>query len=314
MRCLVTGASGHLGSFLVRRLLREGHEVLALVRPESHLWRLAEVLGQTELIRGDLSHPDSLQPLLLERAPEVVFHLAWQGVSKENREDPHQIYTNVQGSLRLFEILSSAGMRTWVGMGSQAEYGPYPGAIREDFPTKPITAYGAAKLALGLLTQKLCEVSKVRYVWFRLFAAYGPEDSELHLIPTVIRELLAGKVPRLTEGEQKWDYLYVDDAIEALYRVAFHSQENGTYNLGSGNVHTIREIVEKIRKRIDPTLKLGFGEIPYRTDELMRLQADISHLQKITNWLPKVELEEGLKRTLEWYQTHPSHENLRLHR
>jgi nucleoside-diphosphate-sugar epimerase len=235
-------------------------------------------------------------------APEVVFHLAWYGVTSEYRNDPNQINYNLIGSLRLLQAAQQSGCNCWVGMGSQAEYGPYDVALREDLPTWPRTAYGVTKLCVGLLSRQLCEMAGVRYIWIRLLASYGPKDDVRHLIPTVIMKLLAGEKPALTLGKQRWDYLYVEDAAEAIYQVALNPQAQGVFNLGSGEAYTIRSIVERTRDIIDPRLKLGFGEVPYRPDQIMHLQADISKLQSATGWKPKIGIDDGLRRTVEWYR------------
>jgi nucleoside-diphosphate-sugar epimerase len=297
MRCLVTGASGHLGSYLVRRLLRDGHEVTGLVRRESDLWRLEDVPSRLQLIYGDLAAVDLMSGEIKAAAPDVVFHLAWFGVASPYRDDPRQVDCNLMGTVRLLRRAQEAGCRCWVGLGSQAEYGVCTGILHEDVPTHPVTLYGAVKLSAGLLTRQLCRLGGTRYVWLRLLATYGPKDDERHLIPSVIRQLLAGQRPSLTSGEQRWDYLYVEDGAEALYQAAFTPQVEGVFNLGSGEAHRVRDIVEQIRDMIDPSLPLGFGELP---DQPLQLQADIARLKQATGWVPRVTLADGLRRTVEW--------------
>src|SRR4051812_8952640 len=274
MRTLVTGASGHLGSYLVRRLLDEGFEVVALARDESDLWRLSDVLERVELIRADLSNIKRAAPAILEAKPEAVFHLAWQGITGGFKNDPAQLTSNVKGSLELFEMARASACKLWVGMGSQAEYGKHDSLLTEETPVNPETAYGVGKLCVGLLTKKLCELANMRYVWLRLLATYGPKDDEKHLIPSVICSLLRGLHLSLTSGEQSWDYLYVEDAAEAIFRVAVTEEARGIFNLSSGKIQTVREITERIRNLIDPSANLGFGEIPTAPDQIMHLQAD----------------------------------------
>ena len=121
------------------------------------------------------------------------------------------------------------------------------------------------------------------------------------MLPSVILALLRGEKPALTLGEQRWDYLYVEDAVDAIWRAATTSSAQGVFNLGSGEAHTIKSIVERVRDLIDHNLPLGFGEVPYRPDQIMHLQADISRLKQVAGWSPQVSLDEGLRRTVDWF-------------
>lgn len=301
MRCLVTGATGHIGSHLVRYLLEQSVEVAALVRPTtSNLWRIKDMLPHLHVITGDLTAIDEAAPAIRDLAPDTVFHLGWYGVGNRYRDDPAQITQNLHGSLKLLELAHEVSCKRWIGLGSQAEYGPLNRVLTEDLPTHPATTYGVAKLCLGLLSEKLCEAYGIGFTWLRFTAAYGPMDDRDHMIPELILKLLQGEKPSLTLGEQCWDYLYVEDAVDAIWRAAISPEAKGIFNLGSGEAHSIRSIVEQIRDLIDPNLPLGFGEVPYRPDQIMHLQADISRLKQATGWAPQVRLDEGLRQTIEW--------------
>jgi nucleoside-diphosphate-sugar epimerase len=300
-RCLVTGATGHLGSYVTSRLVEAGARTTVLVRQESDLWRLWEILDEIEVARADLSEPATLDEALASAAPEYVFHLGWGGVTGE-REDPEQVTGNVTGSLALLRAAAETGCECFVGLGSQAEYGPSDGILTEDLPARPVTAYGVGKLCAGMLTGRLAAMLGVRHVWLRLLATYGPKDDGRRMIPTVVERLLRGEVPALTEGLQRWDYLYVEDAAEAICQSAVGAP-TGVYNLASGEARAVREVVEKIRDLVDPALSLGFGEVPYSPGQVMRLEANISKLRRATGWEPGVGLGEGLRRTIEWHRS-----------
>ena len=303
MRCLVTGVTGHIGSHLVRYLLEQGVEVAALVRPTTgNLWRIKEMFPRLHVINGDLTAIDEAATAIRDFAPDTVFHLGWHGVSSRHRSDPAQVTQNVYGSLKLLELAHGVDCKRWIGLGSQAEYGTSNSELTENMPTHPQTTYGVAKLCVGLLSQKLCEAYGIGFTWLRLTAAYGPMDDRDHMIPQVILTLLRGDKPSLTLGEQRWDYLYSEDVARVIWQAATTPEGQGIFNLGSGEAHSVRSIVERIRDLIDPALPLGFGEVPYRPDQIMHLQADISRLQKVTGWSPQVSLDEGLRQTVDWYR------------
>jgi nucleoside-diphosphate-sugar epimerase len=300
----VTGSTGFIGSYLIRLLLNQDYQVGVLVRPTSNLWRIQGIQNRLHLIPGDLAMVEQAAPAIIKLAPEVVFHLGWYGVGNRYRDNPSQVSQNLYGSLKLLQIAHEAGCQCWVGLGSQAEYGRYEGKMAEDLPTRPETIYGSVKLCVGLLSQKLCEVYGIRFVWLRLLATYGPQDDPENIIPYVILSLLRSQKPALTSGEQKWDYLYVEDAVRAIWEVYNSSSAKGIFNLASGKSLPIRSIVEHIRNLINPDLPLGFGEVPYSHNQIMILEADISRLQRATGWAPQVPFDDGIRMTINWYRNY----------
>ncbi|MDX2017003.1 MAG: NAD(P)-dependent oxidoreductase [Planctomycetota bacterium] len=302
MRVLVTGATGFIGSALARELVATGHEVAALVRPSSkRFWRLAPVRDRLRLIEGDLASPPEAE--IRSFAPEGVAHLAWAGVANRDRNDPAQVRNIAQASA-LFSLVADAGCSVFVGLGSQAEYGPCSGAISPNAPTRPTTLYGTCKLAAGQILAQLAthHPRAPRTAWLRLFSSYGPGDETYWMIPGLILQLLRREVPPLTLGEQRWDYIHVDDAARAIAAVLVAPRASGVFNLGSGSAPRLRETIETVRDMIDPSLALGFGQVPYRPDQVMHLEADISRLRDLAGWSPRTPLREGLRQTVEWYR------------
>jgi UDP-glucose 4-epimerase len=297
VRVLVTGASGHIGSFAARRLLADGHELLAGVRASSDLWRLEDIADALTLVPFDLAtlaaHPSALADL----HPDVVVHAAWSGISASSRDDPAHVAANVGGTLELVRRAGEAGVRAFVGLGSQAEYGPRDEPLREDMSPQPVSLYGAAKLATAELTRELCAAYGMRFVWLRLTAAYGPMDDRAHLLPSVIQDLLAARRPTVSLGTQEWDYLYVEDVAEAIRAVVVTDSASGILNLSALHAWTVRALVEEVRDLIDPGLQVGFGE---RGGAGGSVRSDPSRLRELTGWAPKVALADGLRATVEW--------------
>jgi len=301
MRTLITGATGFLGSYLAERLVRASAKVAVLVRPQSDPWRIRDILSEMTCIVGDLDHVRRLRAEIAAFAPEVVFHLAWAGVGGASRNEPFQVDRNLASTVNLAGLAKEIGCRAFVGLGSQAEYGPCQEAIREETPTHPTTLYGAAKLSAYHLCRVMLAASHVRFAWVRLFSCYGPKDNPEWMLPGLIRTLAEGGRPALTGGEQRWDYIYVADAARAVQLVGECERAEGVLNLGSGQPHVLRSIIEEVRDLMDPSLHLGFGEIPYRPDQVMHLEADISKLRHATNWSPETGLTQGLTETVRWF-------------
>jgi len=301
MHVLVTGATGFLGAYLLRRLSGEDVTVAILVRPQSDRWRIQDLCKNLVEIVGDLRYPQDIVKDIKAFGPDTVIHLAWFGVLNPYRNDLSQL-DNISYSISLLRVVYEAGCKTWIGLGSQAEYGPLNMRITENSPTRPSTLYGAAKLCTCLMSKYLCGHLDLRFVWLRLFSAYGPMDDPGWMIPSLILTLLRGERPALTEGAQRWDYLYVTDVVDAIFLSMITPNASGVFNLGSGKTYTVRSIAEQIRDLIDPELPLGFGEVPYRPDQVMHLEAEISRLRQATGWTPRINLQEGLRRTVEWFK------------
>ena len=302
MRVLLTGASGFVGSHLLARFLRTGeHAVAVVLRPGPPPRRIGHLLDRVEVIAGDLARPEALAEPTGRFAPELVVHAAWAGPNTKNRNNA-QHADHVSHTIELTKLAHAAGARHFVGIGSQAEYGAAAVRADEEQPAQPVTLYGTAKLCAGLLAGKLCAGFGMRFAWLRLFAAYGPDEDPAWLIPSLCRALLAGQRPATTRGEQLWDYLYVEDAAEAIHRVAVLPSAVGIFNLGSGRVRSVREIVEGVRDLINPHASVGFGELPYGPDQVMHMQAKIDRLRQATGWEPETDLATGLRRTVDWFR------------
>ena len=299
MRVFVTGAGGFIGSRVVSQLQKDGHDVAVLSRPTSNLSRLE---ASRNLVRIPVTHSgleltDQEIAPLKQFSPDAFIHLAWAGVGNGARNDSSQL-ENIGMTRAMVELAARLGAQHFVGLGSQAEYGPCEGAIAENQGLEPTTLYGAAKASAFLVAGALCKLKEVEFSWIRVFSTYGPGDEPYWMVQQVARDLLAGETPKLTRGSQKWDYLYVDDAAKAIALVATNCEGVGAVNLGSGTAVTIREIVEVIRDKVNPSIPLVFGQVPFRPDQVMHLEADISKLSTAIKWQPEVSLTKGLENTV----------------
>lgn len=304
MKLLVTGASGFLGARVVELACEQGGHIYALTRsPQSPRMERLKASGAT-LLHADLADSARIQAILSDIQPTHLCHLAWAGVANKQRNDLGQVMDNIGPWLNLLQAAAKNGCRHVVALGSQAEYGPKPQAVQETDTAKPTTLYGAAKLAALEIAQRFCLQHHLRFAWLRLFSLYGPDDNSGWFIPDLIVKLLAQQRPPLTPGTQKWDYLYIDDAARGVLAALHQPDAQGIFNLGSGQPVAIRDVAEMLRGIINPKLELGFGEVAFRPDQVMHMQADISRLQNATGWLPQVGLQEGLTHTVNWYKQH----------
>lgn len=300
-RLLLTGATGFVGAATLRAALAAGHEVAVLLRPGRPAGRIAPYTGLFSRFDADLRNGDAVSAALSSYRPDAVIHAAWSGVANTVRNDPSQISDNIAASCGLVTAAADGGCRSFIAFGSQGEYGPLDKAIAEDELPRPTTLYGASKLAAFHLSAQLAAQRGLRFAWLRLFSTYGPDDNEGWLIPLLIRDMLAGRRPRVTLGTQKWDWLYIDDVAAAVMAV-LESEASGVFNLGSGRPVAVRRAIELIRDFAAPDMQLVFGEVPFRPDQVMHMQADNARLRAATGWAPRMAFEDGIAHTVAWYR------------
>ena len=300
MRILVTGASGFVGSHVVRKLVADGHEVTALARPASSFWRLEDLDGSFRVVRWDTSQADGVLSSLGDWKPEACVHLAWYAVPGEYLHSTENTASLVL-SLRLLEELAAAGCGRVVMTGTCFEYDTDAGYLREDGPKRPATIYAAAKLAAGQVGTLMAAKLGIGFAWARLFYLYGPFEDERRLVPAVIRALLAGREFPATSGTQVRDYLHVEDVAAALSALAVQPV-TGTYNVCSGDPITIAEVISQLARIAQRPDLIRLGSLPQRAWEPRFICGDNSRLREATGWTPRYTLPAGLASAVAWWK------------
>ncbi len=292
---VIHGATSFIGKHLIKRLLSEKIPLVVISRKSSDLTYL-----QNKPLIKIFRYKDSVDEIDtadMQVNKPVFFEFAWKGVFGTERNDDTQLSVNVpliKDSIRLAHKLNSSH---WIGIGSQAEYGNLDKRISETDKCEPTTLYGKAKLECSAVSTQLCKEYGMQHSWLRLFSVYGPEDNHDWLIQYLIKEMFSNKEVNVTKGEQVWDYLYIDDMIDALLKLAKRPGV-GIANIGTGKGVSVKTIIEKIHDLTGSGSKINFGVIPYRDDQVMLMEADISKLSSHIDWQPGIDIEEGLKRTV----------------
>lgn len=296
MKIVVTGATGFLGSW-VCRILSRTHSVNALVRPDSSLYRL-----------------EGISPLVISKVPELQWgeylqnsgadtwiSLDWSGVSNKDRNAESQS-ENIDRLGRILEYVKS--IPTIVGTGSQAELGPVNDLISEELPDAPTTKYGEAKVQAREMMKSHAEEIGSRFIWARIFSTYGALDSNDWLIPATIDSLLQGKRMPLTKGEQEWSYLHAYDLAKAFEAMLTSTDIHGIVSVGNPETVMIRDVANLVGKELNKVDLLGFGEIPYRPDQVMKL-APLCEKLGHSGWKPVIGLDEGIRHLINWMLRRP---------
>lgn len=290
-KIIVTGATGCVGSAIVRRGLAQGMEVTCIVHEGSK--RLSN-LPQDEKVKIVECNLSNYGTLNLSDNYDVFIHMAWEKTFGASRDDAEVQMRNIQYTLDACHLAKRCGCKVFVGAGSQAEYGVQSVDLTPDLQVNPESGYGIAKFAAGKLSAMLCKSLGLRQNWVRILSVYGPNDGENTLISYVIRELKAGRSPELTKCEQIWDYLYADDAADAILAVAERGTDGKTYPLGSGKGRRLSDFIEDIRTLINPSITIKYGVKEYYPHQPMHLVADVSELITDTYWKPYTTFIDGI--------------------
>lgn len=302
-KVILTGATGVIGAGIIRRCLQKGWSVCAIVRPDSLKNKYIEKSG-AKIISCDLAHLETLQNHPACKNADYFIHLGWTGTKKADRDNPDIQQKNIEYAVKACELAHVLGCSAYVFGGSQAEYGVHQGRMHPDLPVNPISEYGKAKVIASQEVKELCKLNKIRFIHARILSVYGPcNELDTMIMSTIIR-LLKGEEPEFTPGEQQWDYMYSDDAAEALLLLAEKGKDGQIYCVGSGEVKALHDYINIIGKVVNPKIPLGIGKVPYAPNQIMELYADISALQRDTGFQPAVSFEEGIQRTKEWIVEH----------
>ena len=286
---LVTGATGFVGRRLARRLLADGWETHAIVRPSSNAIILRGVLGSGNVYAHDGSTVDLID-VLRSVHPDVVFHLASVFVAEHATDDVDPlVQSNILFGTQLLEAMTVAAVSTIVNTGTTWQH--YEG--RE---YSPVSLYAATKQAFQDILQFYCEVRGLRAVTLELPDTYGPGDRRPKLLSVLDRAARTGETLQMSPGEQLLDLLHVDDVVHG-YEVAADAllTENlpspSQYQLSSGPLVRLKDVVELYRQATGHTVNVVWGGRPYRLREIMEPRSPVPVLPE---WQPCISLRDGL--------------------
>jgi len=302
MKILLTGATGFIGSHIAEEYLRQGHQIFALKKKSSNLWRCDDFKAKIHWINSD--NLEEIAPLITEINPEILVHCAWNGVKASERDNWIEQEKNLTFLVSLLELIKSNSVRKIIALGSQAEYGNFEGAIDENHPCTPNSAYGASKVCASIIIQSFSEINKIEWYWLRVFSVFGPREGKNWLIPATINSLLENKTMELSPCEQKYDYLFIKDFARGLLSIInTPSDKSGIYNLSSGESHKLEILLTYIEKKIAPDKDLlKIGCIPYRPNQVMHMQGISDAFNKQFGYKQIHNIYDGLDETINYYK------------
>ena len=287
MRIVITGATGFIGSNLAKLFLKKGAEVFVLVRPEStHL----DVLPKDEklhVVSCGLSNVMDCVSYIKEA--DAFFHLAWGGVNRQEIDSPEVQAKNVAGSLDCIRAAKALNCRMFMDAGSRVEYGLTDGFMQEDIECHPVNQYGKAKWEFYQKAVPLCEELGLHYVHLRFFSVYGTGDHPWSIISTLVRELPAGNKVSLSACRHQWNFMYIEDAVQAVYELYRHlpSEKDSPkiseiVNVASRDTRVLRSFVEEVWKEAGGRGSLEYGSFVQAKEGALSVRPSVEKLAALT--------------------------------
>jgi nucleoside-diphosphate-sugar epimerase len=300
---LVTGGGGFIGSNLVRALLDEGHDVRVL--DNFSTGNRANLAGlDIEVVEGELRSYERVHNAV--RGVEVVFHLGALGSVPRSVQDPlTSSAVNIEGTLNVLLAARDEGIRRVVFSSSSSVYGPRRELpVTEEMPPDPISPYGVAKLAAERYCVSFSRVyESFETVVVRYFNVFGPRQSPFSqyaaVIPLFVTAIAAGE-PILVygDGEQRRDFTYVSNVVDGTIRAAEAAGASGRiFNVAASAPATVNDVAEAIGAVLGKPVEKTFA--PPRIGDIRDSWADVSAAREVLGWEPTVDLEDGLRRTVE---------------
>lgn len=311
---LVTGGAGFIGSHLCERLLSDGVKVICLDNFDSFYdpdIKIKNAEGMTkkfqdlfELVTGDIRNPDHLKGIFQKNRVDFVIHLAARAGVRPSIADP-LLYqdVNIRGTIVLLEACKAYEIKNFIFASSSSVYGenqrvPF---TEEDLDIQPVSPYGATKRAGELLCYSYHHLYGMNIACLRIFTAYGPRQRPEMAIHKFTRLIDRGeKIPIYGDGSSRRDYTYIDDLIEGILGVIRYHKGFEIYNLGESQTTSLIELIKLIEGAFGKKADIEMLEL--QPGDVSVTYADITKARRMLKYRPKVKMEEGIKRFVEWYR------------
>ena len=282
MKVLVTGATGFIGNYVVKELLKRKYTVIASSSDKQKAIKSSWFDAVTYIPFNLNSFNDTIDYYQFFNRPGIVIHLAWEGLPNYKSSFHEEI--NLPRHYSFLTNLIRHGLADLTVTGTCFEYGMQEGCLRENMPALPDNPYGRAKDTLRKKLEEFKVHNPFSFKWVRLFYMYGKGQNPNSLLSQLDRALTNGKkVFNMSGGEQVRDYLPVEKVAENIIKIAFQKSIDGVINNCSGKPVTVKEFVEDYLKSNNKSITLNLGHYPYPDYEPMKFWGDITKLKKAVN-------------------------------
>lgn len=302
-RILITGASGFVGANLARRVVRDGYDVSLLLRAGHQRWRLDEIAGHFRPCEVDLLDREGVRAVVRSVRPDWVFHLAAYGAYSSQQEMERMVRTNVLGCASLVDACAEAGVEAFINAGSSSEYGIKDHAPDEREVLQPNSHYAITKAAATHYCAQAARGGSLNAATVRLYSVFGPYEDPNRLIPTLIAHGLNGQLPPLVSPRVARDFVYIDDAVDAILTIASSVFPAGSiYNVCTGVQTDIGEVVRIAKQLMDIPAEPVWASMPKRAWDTDVWVGTGARLMREVGWSAKTTFVCGFQKTVNWFR------------
>lgn len=298
---IITGANGFIGSNLVRKLNEERIRVYAIVRNKENAVYMSKLENVT-VIECKMCDYLKMSRLDFNEEIDTFYHFAWDGHSGDKRLDYELQLNNVKYTCDAIKLAQFLGCKKFIFPGSIIEY-EYKKALEKGLQNIGLgNIYGVAKITARQMGEVLAKNMGIDFITTIISNIYGIGEKSDRLFKSTLRKLIKGEKASFTECEQMYDFIYIDDAVEAFYIIGDKGQSFKNYYIGNINPKPLKEFIREIGNCVDKDAKLGFGDISFDGVSLEFNEFDIYSLYSDFKFEPKVTFKEGVLKTKKWLE------------
>lgn len=293
---IVSGANGFIGSALCKAFSEKNVRVLALVNENSNR---IDGLKDIKIFKNNFGGFENLDKVIGNEKVDEFYHLAWVGVSNSLNADYNVQISNIKSTCEAINACHRIGYQRFIFASSIMIYEIAALMEHEITPNKN-TLYKSAKLAADYMARTLAGSLRIDYIRAIVSNVYGPGEYSPRLINTTIRKIIRGEHCAFSSGTQKYDFIYIDDAINAFIKIGELGKNNKTYYIGSLNPKPLKKFLLELRDVVDKNAEMGFGEMEFNGVSLTYNEFNINAIKDDTGLIPLIEFKDGIKRTADW--------------
>lgn len=297
-KVIVTGANGFVGSALVKELVKNDVEVLAMDMPGCN--GNLPVCDKVKFLPLALDNISSLKDLINDRDFDCFYHFAWAGSAGAARADTKLQLQNAQWTIDCLQAAKEVGCQKFVAAGSIMEHETMAAAFASGNKPGLGYIYGSGKLVAHTMAMSVAADIGIDLVWAEITNAYGVGELSPRMVNTTIRKVIKGEEPQFTAGTQNYDFVYIDDVAKAFYLIGKKGKPFNEYLIGSSNAKPLKEFLLEMKAAIAPDLNFVFGDIQFTGINLPLEKYDCSKTEKDTGFKAQISFGEGCRRTMEW--------------